>query len=164
MNWTFIVLETILCIIAFTSVILLPLKRNPAGWVHDYPKDIQDEYYRTHEVPICNDSAVMCLFQKALAVMSSLAFIICLIAVSGASSFISAFLVSYGIWLVVDWYDCFVMDWVIFANWKAIRLPGTRHMDEAYHQKKCHIYRSLWGMVIGLIPCSIGAAIYYWVF
>lgn len=26
------------------------------------------------------------------------------------------------------------------------------------------IYRSLWGMVIGLIPCSIGAAIYYWVF
>ena len=164
MNWTLIVLEVILCIAAFTSVVLLPLKRNPTGWVHDYPKDIQDAYYRSHEVVPVNTMVVERFIQKTIAIILSLAFIICLIAVSGANSFVSAFLVSYGIWIIVDWYDCFVMDWVIFANWKALRLPGTRDMDEAYHQKKCHIYRSLWGMAIGIIPCGIGAAVYAWLF
>ena len=67
---------------------------------------------------------------------------------------------SYGIWLFIDWYDCFFLDWVLFANMKAVRLPGTEHMDKAYHQKRYHYVQSLWGMLIGLIPCIIGAAIY----
>lgn len=33
-------------------------------------------------------------------------------------------------------------------------------MDRAYHQKKYHFVRSLWGMLIGLIPCLLGAALY----
>lgn len=33
-------------------------------------------------------------------------------------------------------------------------------MDMAYHQKKYHFVRSLWGMLIGLIPCLLGAALY----
>jgi len=43
---------------------------------------------------------------------------------------------------------------------KSVRLPGTEHMDAAYHQKKYHFVQSLWGMLIGLIPCLIGAGIY----
>lgn len=37
-------------------------------------------------------------------------------------------------------------------------------MDEAYHQKKYHFVQSCWGMLIGLIPCLIGAAVYAWLF
>ena len=33
-------------------------------------------------------------------------------------------------------------------------------MDAAYHQKRYHFVQSLWGMLIGLIPCLIGAGIY----
>ena len=65
----------------------------------------------------------------------------------------SALAVSYGIWLVIDWYDCFFLDWVLFANVKAVRSPGTEDMDKAYHQKRYHVIRSLWGMLLGLIPC-----------
>ncbi len=33
-------------------------------------------------------------------------------------------------------------------------------MDEAYHQKRYHFVQSLWGMLIGLIPCLVGSAFY----
>jgi hypothetical protein len=47
---------------------------------------------------------------------------------------------------------------------KAVRLPGTEHMDKAYHQKRYHFVHSLWGMLLGLIPCLAGAGLYVWLF
>jgi len=49
MNWTIIIIETIIMTIAFTVMILIPLVKNPVWWIHDYPKDIQEEYFKTHE-------------------------------------------------------------------------------------------------------------------
>ena len=31
------------------------------------------------------------------------------------------------------------------------------------HQKRYHFVQSLWGMLIGLIPCLIGAGLYTWI-
>ena len=76
----------------------------------------------------------------------------------------SALAVSYGIWLVIDWYDCFFLDWVLFANVKAVRLPGTEDMDKAYHQKRYHVIRSLWGMLLGLIPCLMASLVFNCIF
>ena len=98
MNWT-VIIETIVMTAAFMAMVLLPLVKNPVWWIHDYPKDIQEEYFKTHErVPS----------------------------------------------------DFF--------------LPGTEHMDKAYHQKRYHFVHSLWGMLIGLIPCLAGAGQYAWLF
>lgn len=77
----------------------------------------------------------------------------------GTNGFRSAFLASYGMWLLIDWYDCFFLDWVLFANIKRIRLPRTEHMDKAYHQKKYHVIHSLLGMALGLIPCLLAGVI-----
>ena len=55
------------------------------------------------------------------------------------------------------------LDWVLFANMKSVRLPGTEHMDAAYHQKRYHFVQSLWGMLIGLIPSLVGAGLYSWI-
>lgn len=74
---------------------------------------------------------------------------------TGALNQSAAFRASYGIWIVIDWYDCFFLDWVLFANVKRIRLPGTEHMDKAYHQKKYYFVHSVIGMIIGLIPCLL---------
>lgn len=49
MNWTIIIIEIIVMTIAFTAVILIPLVKNPVWWIHDYPQDIQEEYFKTHE-------------------------------------------------------------------------------------------------------------------
>ena len=35
--------------------------------------------------------------------------------------------------------------------------------NAAYHQKRYHFVQSLWGMLIGLIPCLIGAGIYAYI-
>ena len=40
--------------------------------------------------------------------------------------FWQAFAVGYGMWLFIDWYDCFFLDWVLFANMKAVRNAGER--------------------------------------
>ncbi len=178
MNWTVIIIETLVMTAAFTAMILIPLVKNPVWWIHDYPEDIQEEYvwwihdypediqeeyFKTHERVPSKFFTKTVLLKKGLALLITLAVMLGLMKLAGAYNFWSAFALSYGIWLVIDWYDCFFLDWVLFANMKSVRLPGTEHMDAAYHQKKYHFVQSLWGMLIGLIPCLIGAGIYAWV-
>ena len=77
MNWTIIIIETIVMTIAFTAMILIPLVKNPVWWIHDYPKNIQEEYFKTHErVPseFFSKSVLLkkgCVLLVALVVMPS---------------------------------------------------------------------------------------------
>ena len=160
MNWMIIICETVIMTIAFTAMVMIPLVKNPVWWIHDYPKDIQEEYFKTHERVPSEFFSKSVLLKKGCALLVALVLMLVLMKLAGAYGFWSALALSYGIWLFIDWYDCFFLDWVLFANMKAVRLPGTEHMDKAYHQKRYHFVQSLWGMLIGLIPCIIGAAIY----
>ena len=36
MNWTIIIIETIILTAAFTAMILIPLVKNPVWWIADY--------------------------------------------------------------------------------------------------------------------------------
>ena len=163
MNGTIVIAEIIVMTIAFTAMILIPLVKNPIWWIHDYPQDIQEEYFKTHErVPSVFFSETV-LIKKVCALLFALLLMLGLMKLAGASDFWSALALSYGIWLFIDWYDCFFLDWVLFANMKSVRLPGTEHMNAAYHQKCYHFVQSLWGMLIGLIPCLIGAGIYTYI-
>lgn len=148
-------MECLAAIILFTCAIMVPLCRNPVWWIHDYPEDIQEKYFETHERIPTQAFSPTVLVKKCAALLLALAVFVGLVLLAGADSFITAFLASYGIWLLVDWYDCFFLDWVLFANVKRIRLPGTEHMDKEYHQKKYHVVRSVIGMALGLIPCLL---------
>ena len=160
MNWTIIIIETFVMTIAFTAMVLIPLVKNPVWWIHDYPKDIQEEYFKTHERVPSEFFSKSVLLKKGCALLVALVLMLVLMKLAGAYDFWSSLALSYGIWLFIDWYDCFFLDWVLFANMKSVRLPGTEHMDKAYHQKRYHFIQSLWGMLIGLIPCLIGAGIF----
>ena len=160
MNWTVIIIETLAMTAAFTAMILIPLVKNPVWWIHDYPKDIQEEYFKSHERVPADFFSPTVLLKKGLAILVVLAALVGLLWLAGVKGFWQAFAVGYGMWLFIDWYDCFFLDWVLFANMKAVRLPGTEHMDKAYHQKRYHFVQSLWGMLIGLIPCLAGAGLY----
>lgn len=152
MNWAVLILECVACIIVFTLAILIPLCKNPVWWIHDYPKDIQETYFETHERIPSELLSVPVLLKKGFALLLALAIFVGLALLAGARDFWSAFLASYGLWLVVDWYDCLVLDWVLFANINRVRLPGTEAMDAAYHQKRYHFIQSCIGMLLGLIP------------
>ncbi len=164
MNYTVIIIEAIVLTLAFTAMILIPLMKNPVWWIADYPEDIQEEYFKTHERIPTKFFSPTVLLKKGMALLVALALLLVVVKLAGAYNFWSAFLLSYGLWLFIDWYDCFFLDWVLFANMKKVRLPGTEHMDKAYHQKKHHFIQSLWGMLIGLIPCLVGAGLYAWLF
>lgn len=159
MNITIIIVEAVALAAVFTALILIPLVKNPVWWIHDYPPDIQEVYLRDHEsVPVEFFSATV-LIKKGCALLFALAVLYGLARLAGAQGFKEGFIVTYGLWNVVNWYDCFFLDWVLFARLKAVRLPGTEDMDEAYHQKKYHVVRALWGMLLGLIPCLLAAAL-----
>jgi hypothetical protein len=164
MDWTVIIIETLVMTAAFTAAVIVPLVKNPVWWIHDYPKDIQEEYFKTHERVPASFFSPTVLLKKGLAVLLVLVVLLGLLRLAGVDGFWQAFAVGYGMWLFIDWYDCFFLDWVLFANMKAVRLPGTEHMDKAYHQKRYHFVQSLWGMLIGLIPCLAGAGLYVWLF
>ena len=126
MNWTTYFIECVASVILFTLAILVPLCKNPEWWIHDYPEDIQEEYFKTHpRIPSAFFSKTV-LLKKSFALLLAVAIFVGLALLAGARDFLSAFLASYGLWLVVDWYDCLVLDWVLFANLKRVRLPGTR--------------------------------------
>lgn len=163
MNWTIITIETIIMTIAFTAIILIPLVKNPVWWIHDYPKEIQDVYFKTHKRVPSEFFSKTVLIKKGFALLLALLLMLGLMKLAGAYDFWSALALSYGIWLFIDWYDCFFLDWVLYANMKSVRLPGTEHMDAAYHQKRYHFVQFLWGMLIVLIPCLIGAGLYTWI-
>lgn len=146
--------------ILFTAIILISLQRNPLWWIHDYPKDIQEEYFKTHERVPSTFFSMTVLLKKGFATFLVIVLFIVLIKIAGARNFYWAFVVSYGLWSIINWYDCFILDWVFFANIKSIRLPGTEHMNRAYHQKKYHFIRAIYGWLIGLIPSLTASAIF----
>lgn len=159
MNWYVYGIEMLFMLFAFTCMIMIPLCKNPVWWIHDFPKDIREEYFKTHDrIPTAPFSGTVAL-KKGMAILLAIGILTGLTIIAGAKTFTAAFLLSYGIWFVVDWYDCFFLDWVLFANVKKIRLPGTEHMDKAYHQKKYHFIHSIVGMGLGLIPCLLCGAI-----
>lgn len=151
-HWLIYIVEIVVMTIAFTCMIIIPLCKNPLWWIHDYPKDIQKKYFETHErIPTELFTPTVAL-KEGCAILFALALLTGLVVLVGARDFTSAFLLGYGIWFVIDWYDCFFLDWVLFANMKRIRLPGTEDMDKEYHQKKYHFVQSMIGMGLGLIP------------
>ena len=58
---------------------------------------------------------------------------------AGAKNFVEGLLLSYVYILCLFAWDTFFLDWVLFANMKRIRLPGTEHMEKEYHQKWFHV-------------------------
>lgn len=158
-DWTVFWIEAAVITMLFTGAILIPLCKNPLWWIHDYPEDIQEEYFKTHKrVPVSVKSKTVFL-KKGFALLLALAVLVLLSKLAGADGFLSGFAISYGLWSVINWYDCFILDWVFFANIKKIRLPGTEHMNKAYHQKWYHFKRALIGAALGLVPSLIVGAL-----
>ena len=75
--------------------------------------------------------------------------------------YINGFVNCYIIWFVVNWFDVFVLDIWILANWKKCRLPGTEHMDKEYRaNNRKSIIDGFFGMAIGLVAAlAVGGLI-----
>ena len=84
MNWTIIIIETLVMTAAFTAMILIPLVKNPVWWIHDYPEDIQEEYFKTHERVPSKFFTKTVLIKKGLALLVALAVMLGLMKLASA--------------------------------------------------------------------------------
>ncbi|GAA0100840.1 hypothetical protein UT300012_15550 [Paraclostridium bifermentans] len=149
MNLWILLIETVIITMIFNLVIFIPLCKNPVWWIHDYPKDIQEEYFKTHERIPAEPLSKTAIIKKGIFLFICLILLVGLMGLAQAKTFLDGFLGSFFIWFIINVWDCFFMDWILFANIKVIRLPGTEHMDKEYHQKRYHFVHGL----IGIFPC-----------
>ena len=156
MDVSVILIETVVMIILFTIAVVAGSK-NPVDTVYDMPEPIIN---RCLELGLIDESKKADSPQTrrkrlgaAIIIMLVMALALCF--VNHASNFGQGFVISYVIWLIVDWYDCFVIDWIWICHDKKLIIPGTEDLMDSYKDYMFHFIGSLKGMVIGLPACLL---------
>ena len=167
MNWWVILMEALVFAGLFTAILFAYYRGDrkfSAASIHNYPPDIQEEYFKTHERVDVSYRSKNVFLTKSLGVLIFTGILFVCARIAGADTFWKGFWLAFGLMAWIGVYDTCFLDWVLFARLPMFRLEGTEHMDKAYHQKRYHFVQSLWGMLIGLIPCLAGAGLYAWIF
>ena len=159
MTWWIILLEAMIFAAVFTAAVFLAYsgdKKYSAAGIHNYPPDIQEEYFKTHERMDVSAKSKKVIVTKSFGILVFTGILLVCALIAGAKTFWQGFLLAFGLMVWIGAYDTFFLDWVLFANLPMFRLEGTEHMDEAYHQKWFHLKGMLFpGIVFALIPASI---------
>ena len=156
MNIPVIMIEMLVFAILFTIMCFKTTGKNNTAQIHNYPPEIQEEYFKTHERIPTEPLSKRVILTKGSAVFVFAIILVIMALLAGAKTFIHGFLFSFGMMAWIGAFDTFFIDWVLFANMKRFRLEGTEHMDKAYHQKWFHLKGMLFpGLIIALIPAAI---------
>ena len=164
MNATVILIEMAVFAALFTVAVLASYggdKKYSAAGVHNYPPDIQEEYFKTYERVDVSYQSKNVVLTKGLGVLLFTGFLVVCAVLAGARTFWQGFAVAFGLMVWIGLWDTCFIDWVLFANLPMFWLEGTEHMDEAYHQKWFHLKGMLFpGIIFALIPAAlVGLAI-----
>ena len=159
MRFRVILIEMAVFAAIFTAIIFAYYrggrKYSPAS-IHNYPPDIQKEYFRTHERVDVSYKSKNVILTKGLGIVIFTAILLICALAAGAETFGQGFLLTFGLMAWIGIYDTCFLDWVLFANLSMFRLEGTEHMDKAYHQKRFHLKGMLFpGIVFALIPAAL---------
>lgn len=159
MNIGVILIEMAAFAAIFTAIIFAwyrgSRKYNPAS-IHNYPPDIQEEYFKNHERFDVSYKSKNVLLTKGLGVLLFTGILLICSLVAGAKTFRQGFGLTFGLMAWIGIYDTCFLDWVLFANLPMFRLEGTEHMDKAYHQKWFHAKGMLFpGIIFALIPAAL---------
>ncbi len=154
-----IVIEALAFAALFTAIVLTAYrsdkKHSPAG-IHNYPPDIQEEYFKTHERVEVSYQSKNVRLTKGFGVLLFTGILVVCALLAGANTFWQGFGLAFGLMVWIGLYDTCFLDWVLFANLRMFRLEGTEHMDKAYHQKWFHVKGMLFpGIVFALIPAVL---------
>jgi len=159
MNWQIITAEALAFAAVFTVFVFLAArgdrKHSPAS-IHNYPPDIQEEYFKTHERIDVSYKSKKVILTKGFGVLLFTCILSGCALLAGAENFWQGFWLTFGMMAWIGIYDTCFLDWVLFANLPMFRLEGTEHMDEAYHQKWFHLKGMLFpGIIFALIPAAL---------
>lgn len=151
-----IVVEAVIFCVLFTALVFATTGKDSTAQVHNYPPEIQEEYFKTHERIDTEPLSIRVVMIRSVGILIFSAILVGMAYIAKAQTFLQGFVVAFTLMLVIGMYDTFFLDWVLFANMKRFRLPGTEHMDKEYHQKWFHLKGMLFpGIAFALIPAII---------
>lgn len=164
MIWSTVWIEALIFTALFTAMVMIPAIRHPEVGVHNYPPDIQEEYFKTHErVPVAPLSG-RTLAVRGVTIVLFTALLTGGAILAGADSFRTGAVFAAILFLIVGVWDTFFIDWVLFAHLKVFRLPGTEHMDKAYAQKWFHVRGMLFpGSLFLVIVSALTGLFVMWI-
>lgn len=164
MIWSTVWIEALVFTALFTAMVMIPAIRHPEVGVHNYPPDIQEEYFKTHErVPVAPLSG-RTLAVRGVTIVLFTALLTGGAILAGADSFRTGAVFAAILFLIVGVWDTFFIDWVLFAHLKVFRLPGTEHMDKAYAQKWFHVRGMLFpGSLFLVIVSALTGLFVIWI-
>ena len=164
MIWSTVWIEALVFTALFTAMVMIPAIRHPEVGVHNYPPDIQEEYFKTHErVPVAPLSG-RTLAVRGVTIVLFTALLTGGAILAGADSFRTGAVFAAILFLIVGVWDTFFIDWVLFAHLKVFRLPGTEHMDKAYAQKWFHVRGMLFpGSLFLVIVSALTGLFVMWI-
>lgn len=140
MNTTVIIIEISIMLVVFGVLVFGLLYISPLTFISDYPPEIQETYYRTQHKEAAKEKLTIAMKIKKITALIAFMFIFAwMLHMAGAKTFVQGFALSCVYMLCLFAWDTFFLDWVLFANIKRVRLPGTEHMDKEYHQKWFHV-------------------------
>ncbi len=140
MSVSIYVLECVILCAVFGVSIFGMLLVSPVSFIGDYPPEIQAQYYSSqHKEAAKEKMTFLTILRKSIAIIAFLFLFAWMAHQVGAETFAEGLLFVYGYMIVLAAFDTCFLDWVLFANIKRVRLPGTEHMDREYHQKWFHV-------------------------
>lgn len=152
--------ESIILCILFTLIVVPSVRKNPIGAIHDYPPAIAAKAIElgltTEKHKRTSKGVIIVKALVALLIAFLLAFIVKTI--NHAETFLQGTLTSYSLWLIVNWYDAFILDCLWFCHSKKVIIPGTEGMKE-YKDYRFHIKAGCVGTLIG-VPVAIFVGIF----
>lgn len=156
MSTGIIIAEAVLFSILFTIMAFATTGKKSTLQVHNYPPEIQEEYFRTHKRIAVQPLSGRVIVIKSIGILVFTGILVVCAYAAGAETFAEGFSIASGLMVWIGAYDTFFLDWVLFANMKRFRLEGTEHMDKEYHQKWFHVRGMLFpGIVFALIPALL---------
>lgn len=155
MDFLKFLIETVVLCIIFTVAVLAG-SRDPIDIVYNMPEPIINRCLELELIDETKKASSRQTKMKKLcaALVISLILALFLYFVNHASNFVQGFAISYIIWLI-DWYNCFIIDWGRVCHSKKIIIPGTEDLINSYKDYQLHCIGSLKGMIIELPVCLI---------
>lgn len=149
MNLAALALQSAAVCLLFT-LFLIPGIKDPVRFLFNYPPAIQERVKSLKEYEGRIPTQQRKIGAKLVAALLFILIGIGLCKWAGVDDFWSAFFHMLIVFTAFNVYDLIVLDWILFRNLKAVRIPGTEDMDRAYKDYGYHFVGFLKGILIGI--------------
>ena len=147
-------IESVAACLLFTLMLELVTRNRREAFANDYPPVVTDRLRALGLIAQKPRAKKKDIIRKVIALLVyALLFALLLRYVNGIETFWKGTLTAYGLWLVVDWYDFFVVDILLAPFDKFYKAAEVSAFDKS--AVMFHFKGSLRGTVLGLLFAPI---------